>query len=97
MKLGNTKEKLINEDCSNIITFGKYKGTKISELTVDYLVWLKENIKDKTPEFENAIEDALEDKKDDMLCFRISYTPTSKMCARCPFIEECAALTNYIE
>lgn len=97
MKLGTTKENLINEDCSNIITFGKYKGTKISELTIDYLLWLKENIKNKSPEFEESIEEALENKKDDMLCFRINYSPTSKICPRCPFIEECATLTNYIE
>ena len=87
---GSDTQHIDEEEQSELMPFGKYRGTPINELNPNYIQvllekcdWMDDKLKDK-------LKDEFLRQAKELPCFQKLYTPNSTQCARCPFLEICA-------
>jgi len=97
MKVGMTKQEISNEEQLDIINFGKYRGSKISNLPIDYIIFVIKKCDRISPALKDRLYEELDKRKEELPCYLKLYDPISSSCSSCPFMEECADACYYEE
>jgi len=97
MKVGMTKKEISNEEQLDIITFGKYNGSRISDLPMDYILFVIRKCDRISSTLRDRLYEELDKRKEELPCYLKLYDPISSSCGSCPFMEECADVCYYGE
>ncbi len=79
---------------SDVLSFGKHAGEKITDISSRYLFWIVNNFKDLDALTKQSIENVLEERKRALPCFKKLYDKNSLECRKCIYFQECSDNTN---
>ena len=97
MKIGTPLKQIEKEEQTSCMPFGKHKGTLISELPVEYIIFILQRCLFIDKWLVEKLETELDKRKEALPCFGKLFDSNSRQCSKCSFLDPCASECGFLE